>query len=51
MRIGEIERVGEREIPMPTLTPPGDDIRRTSEQSRIAPKRRAETNREEQGEY
>ena len=22
MRIGEIERVGEREIPMPALTPP-----------------------------
>jgi hypothetical protein len=25
MRIGEIERVGEREIPMPALTPPAPE--------------------------
>ena len=39
MRIGEIERVGEREIPMPTFTPPGVPEPAPSSPQPLAPSR------------
>jgi hypothetical protein len=42
MRIGEIERVGEREIPMPALTPPAPQV---PAPERPAPSREREPDR------